>query len=157
VAGFVSGVFAVITAVIRVPGGILAEKLGPEISGIISMVVFLVGSFILIFSELKGLSIFGVLFLGIGMGGNNASVNHLVYKYLPSCLLGSATIISGLGSFGGFVIPCVMGAISDYETGYRLGFIFIAILGVFSLVIHIYNYIMFRHIEKQVQPALVWL
>jgi len=156
VAGFVSGVFAVVTALSRVPGSFIAEK-RPEISGIISMVVFLVGCLILIFSETYGLSIFGVLFLGMGMGGNNASVHHLVYKYLPSCLLGSAIIISGLGTFGGFVIPSVMGSISGYANGYRLGFVFLAILGIFSLAIHIFNYVKFRHIEKQVQPYIVWL
>jgi len=91
------------------------------------------------------------------MGCNNAVVHHLIYKYLPSCLLGSATLLSSFGTIGGFIIPSVMGAISGYSLGYQIGWIFMAALGVLSLIIHVLHFVKFRHMEILEQPQIVWL
>jgi NNP family nitrate/nitrite transporter-like MFS transporter len=60
----------------------------------------------------------------LGMGFANAAVFKLVPKYTPQTVGGSAGIVGGLGAFGGFVIPPVMGLFVTWlgNRGYSLGF-----------------------------------
>ena len=56
-----------------------------------------------------GLGCAGEMILALGMGFANAAVFKLVPKYSPKAVGGAAGIIGGLGAFGGFAIPPIMG------------------------------------------------
>jgi NNP family nitrate/nitrite transporter-like MFS transporter len=80
-------------------------------------------------------AIFAEMLLALGMGFANAAVFKLVPKYSPKAVGGAAGIVGGLGAFGGFVIPPLMGLfVKLYGTpGYSLGyvvFIALAVIGV---------------------------
>jgi nitrate/nitrite transporter NarK len=54
----------------------------------------------------------------------------LVPKYMPAAVGGAAGIVGGLGAFGGFVIPPVMGIFVKFSgpAGYAQGFsVFLAL------------------------------
>jgi NNP family nitrate/nitrite transporter-like MFS transporter len=83
----------------------------------------------------------GEMFLALGMGFANAAVFKLVPKYTPETVGGAAGIVGGLGAFGGFAIPPVMGLfvkVSGTE-GYPLGFaVFLGLsllsIGLFAIL-----------------------
>jgi NNP family nitrate/nitrite transporter-like MFS transporter len=64
------------------------------------------------------------MLLALGMGVANAAVFKLVPKFTPKAVGGAAGIIGGLGAFGGFVLPPVMGLFvrMQGESGYVQGF-----------------------------------
>jgi NNP family nitrate/nitrite transporter-like MFS transporter len=67
----------------------------------------------------------GALLLALGMGFANAAVFKLVPRYSPTAVGGAAGIVGGLGAFGGFVIPPVMGLFVRNlgRDGYAMGFV----------------------------------
>ena len=64
------------------------------------------------------------MLLALGMGFANAAVFKLVPKYSPNAVGGAAGIIGGLGAFGGFIIPVLMGLFVKLSgtAGYSQGF-----------------------------------
>jgi NNP family nitrate/nitrite transporter-like MFS transporter len=77
------------------------------------------------------------MLLALGMGFANAGVFKLVPKYTPETVGGSAGIVGGLGAFGGFVIPPVMGLfvkVSGAE-GYSQGFAVFLGLSLLSIAL----------------------
>jgi NNP family nitrate/nitrite transporter-like MFS transporter len=58
------------------------------------------------------------------MGFANAAVFKLVPTYSPAAVGGAAGIVGGLGAFGGFVLPPVMGMFVKFNgpAGYAQGF-----------------------------------
>ena len=70
-------------------------------------------------------------------GFANAAVFKLVPKYSPMAVGGAAGIVGGLGAFGGFVIPPLMGLFIKISgtAGYGQGFMVFLVLGVLSLVL----------------------
>jgi NNP family nitrate/nitrite transporter-like MFS transporter len=79
----------------------------------------------------------GQMLLALGMGFANAAVFKLVPKYSPAAVGGAAGIVGGLGAFGGFVIPPLMGLFVKWrpETGYAQGFWVFLILSALSIVL----------------------
>ena len=73
--------------------------------------------------------------MAVGMGVANAAVFKLMPQYVPEAVGGAAGWIGGLGAFGGFLIPPIMGAFvrSQGETGYATGFIVFVGLALLSL------------------------
>lgn len=71
------------------------------------------------------------------MGINNAAVFKLVPRYVPRAIGGAAGWIGGIGAFGGFVIPPLLGAIvsSHGRKGNSEGFIIFAVLSIISLIV----------------------
>ena len=136
-AGVFTAVFSLLASVCRVFGGSLSDKAGGEKTSLISLALVLVGSAVLMFTHYVGTGIFAVILLATGMGVNNAAVFKLVPHYVPKAIGGAAGWIGGLGAFGGFVIPPLMGAIADIygKAGYALGFSVFVILALASLYI----------------------
>jgi NNP family nitrate/nitrite transporter-like MFS transporter len=64
------------------------------------------------------------MLLALGMGVANAAVFKLVPRFTPKAVGGAAGIIGGLGAFGGFVLPPIMGIFVrlNGEAGYSQGF-----------------------------------
>ena len=67
----------------------------------------------------------------------NAGVFKLAPKYVPNAVGGASGWIGGLGAFGGFVIPPIMGYFVDsyQNSGYAYGYIVFVILSLVCLVI----------------------
>jgi NNP family nitrate/nitrite transporter-like MFS transporter len=81
----------------------------------------------------------GQMILALGMGFANAAVFKLVPKYSPMSVGGAAGIVGGLGAFGGFVIPPLMGVfVKAYgNSGYAWGYIVFVCLALVSLVVFV--------------------
>ena len=85
----------------------------------------------------------GQMILAVGMGFANAAVFKLVPKYSPESVGGAAGVVGGLGAFGGFVIPPLMGlfvkvyGLPGYTWGYSV-FVTLALvsLAVFFILKH---------------------
>ncbi|NIQ12589.1 MAG: MFS transporter, partial [Gammaproteobacteria bacterium] len=109
VAGGFTMLYSVLASVIRVPGGIIADKVGGIATIIVSMTTTLVGGILLIWGESMAMAVVGLLLMAIGMGISNAGVFKLVPQYIEEAVGGGSGWVGGLGALGGFVIPPVMG------------------------------------------------
>lgn len=123
-AGALTALYSLIASAIRVPGGTLSDRLGGELTAILSLAIVLVGSVMMTFSHNYALSIAGEVFMAVGMGVANAAVFKLMPQYVSEAVGGAAGWIGGLGAFGGFAIPPIMGAFvrAQGNAGYASGF-----------------------------------
>jgi NNP family nitrate/nitrite transporter-like MFS transporter len=73
--------------------------------------------------------------MALGMGVTNAAVFKLVPQEVPEAVGGAAGWVGGLGAFGGFAIPPVMGAFVRVSgnAGYPTGFTVFIGLSLLSL------------------------
>ena len=136
-AGSLTALYALTASLIRVPGGSLADKLGGGRTTILALGAMLIGSMIMMLSSMYWLSILGVLVMAIGMGVTNAAVFKLMPQYVPEAVGGAAGWIGGLGAFGGFVIPPILGTFvrSSGDSGYATGYIVYVVLALVSLIV----------------------
>jgi len=128
--------FSLLASFIRVYGGHLSDKKGGEIVAVLSFTLVGIGAIIMIFSATFIISLIGELLIGIGMGVANAAVFKLVAKYVPEAVGGASGWVGGLGAFGGFVVPPILGMFVDIygKTGYATGFVVYLLLAVACLV-----------------------
>jgi NNP family nitrate/nitrite transporter-like MFS transporter len=135
-AGFFTALYSLSASILRVFGGFISDRIGGEKTVFLSFVVVAVGAFLMIVaSRSMAMAVTGVMLLALGMGFANAAVFKLVPKYTPETVGGAAGLVGGLGAFGGFVIPPVMGLfvkVSGTE-GYPLGFAIFLGLSLLSL------------------------
>jgi len=137
-AGLFTATFSIIASLVRVYGGKVADMFGGERVALSSMSLILITAALLSFSSGVVLSIIIIILLAAGMGTANASIFKLVPSYVPGAVGGAAGWIGGLGAFGGFALPPLMGAIAGRygEAGYARGFlIFVALAAVNLLII----------------------
>jgi NNP family nitrate/nitrite transporter-like MFS transporter len=124
----------------RVAGGSIADKFGGEKVSLLAMTAILIAVAALSFANSVPFSVAAVLLLATGMGIANAAIFKLVPVYVPEAVGGAAGWIGGLGAFGGFALPPVMGAIAGKygEIGYARGFlVFFALAGLDLLIIYL--------------------
>lgn len=134
-AGMLTALYSLTASAIRVAGGSLSDRLGGERTAILSLGTTLIGALIMTFSGVYALSILGAVLMALGMGVCNAAVFKLMPQYVPQAVGGAAGWIGGLGAFGGFAIPPVLGAFVRLQgqAGYAGGFaayIFLAGLSI---------------------------
>jgi NNP family nitrate/nitrite transporter-like MFS transporter len=131
--GILTAAFSISASLIRVIGGVIADKSGGEKTSMFSIFLVFAGSLLMVFST-GALSIIAALLLAAGMGINNAAVFKLVPVYVPEAIGGAAGLIGGLGAFGGFLIPPALGVFISLSgvDGYSRGFILFTILSVLS-------------------------
>lgn len=136
-AGLFTAIFSILASLLRVAGGSIADKFGGEKTALFSMIIILLTALGLSFASTVFLAMSVVLILAVGMGVANAAIFKLVPVYVPKAVGGAAGWIGGLGAFGGFAIPPIMGAIAGKfgEIGYARGFLVFAILAVLGLLI----------------------
>lgn len=136
-AGLFTAIFSILASAIRVPGGSIADKFGGEKVALLSMMAVLIAAAVLSFAHAIPISIIAVILLAAGMGVANAAVFKLVPVYVPKAVGGAAGWIGGLGAFGGFALPPVMGAIAGTygKVGYARGFLVFIGLAVIDLII----------------------
>lgn len=129
--------FSIIASLIRVAGGVLSDQLqeGGENTAILALLITLVGALVMTSSRQFELSVPGEILMAFGMGICNAAVFKIVPQAVPKAIGGAAGWVGGLGAFGGFVIPPVMGfAVGNLgQSGYAIGFITFIFLTLFSL------------------------
>jgi NNP family nitrate/nitrite transporter-like MFS transporter len=136
-AGALTALYSMGASLIRVYGGVTADRLGGENTMIGSLLVTVVGALILTLSNSYALSIAGAVLLAAGMGTANAAVFKLVPQEVPEAVGGAAGWVGGLGAFGGFAIPPTMGLFVGLQgaAGYATGFATFIVLGLGSLAL----------------------
>lgn len=134
--GALAGVYAITASLFRVYGGKLADRLGGENTTFLALLVTLTGSVLMGFSTSVGASIASELLLAAGMGVGNAAVFKLVPQAAPRAVGGVAGWVGGLGAFGGFAIPPLLGMIVRYQgqPGYAYGFFVFSGLAIISFL-----------------------
>jgi len=135
VAGGLTMLYSVLSSVIRVPGGLLADRLGGVRTLIMSMIITAIGAVVLSLLQNEWVAIAGLLLMAIGMGVSNAGIFKLVPQYVSEAVGGGSGWVGGLGALGGFAIPPLMGMFVEVQgrQGYSNGFVVFVILSVISL------------------------
>jgi MFS transporter, NNP family, nitrate/nitrite transporter len=136
-AGGLAGIYSVVTSLVRVGGGYLSDRIGGETTGILALGTMLAGAILMTLSADFNLSVAAEILMGIGMGVANAAVFKLVAQEIPEAVGGAAGWVGGLGAFGGFVIPPLMGSIVQVQGtgGYATGFAVFIGLAIVSLLL----------------------
>jgi NNP family nitrate/nitrite transporter-like MFS transporter len=132
-AGGLTALYSIITSVIRVAGGAISDRFGGENTAILALLTMFAGAVLMTFSHEFGTSVAGEILLGLGMGVSNAAVFKLVPQEVPDAVGGAAGWVGGLGAFGGFAVPPILGTFvrSMGDQGYATGFaVFILLAGV---------------------------
>lgn len=134
-AGVLTAAYSITASLMRVFGGRLADKIGGEKSTLVALAVMLVGAVAMAFSYNFTLSFGAVILMALGMGFGNASVFKLVPQYVPQAVGGASGWVGGLGAFGGFTMPPVLGAIvsSRGAAGYPGGFTLFIVLSFIAI------------------------
>jgi NNP family nitrate/nitrite transporter-like MFS transporter len=147
-AGLFTAIFSILASAIRVPGGSIADKFGGEKVALLSMAAVLIAAVVLSFANAISISVVAVLLLALGMGIANAAIFKLVSVYVPKAVGGAAGWVGGLGAFGGFALPPIMGAIAGAygSIGYARGFLVFVGLSFVNLII---IYVLLKNRSKQ--------
>jgi NNP family nitrate/nitrite transporter-like MFS transporter len=105
--------------------GYTADRIGGEKITLISFMIVVGGALLMMLSGRSiGMVVFGVVLPALGMGFANAAVFKRVPTYSPAAVGGAAGIVDGVGAFGGFVLPPLMGMFVKFNgsAGYAQGF-----------------------------------
>jgi NNP family nitrate/nitrite transporter-like MFS transporter len=123
-AGLLAALFSILTSLIRIVGGKLSDRIGGENTAFLALAVLLAGAVLMTFSHILGLSFIAEILLGLGMGVGNAAVFKLVSQAVPEAVGGASGWVGGLGAFGGFVFPPILGLVVRLQgdAGYATGF-----------------------------------
>jgi NNP family nitrate/nitrite transporter-like MFS transporter len=136
-AGILAGSFSLLCSLIRVGGGVLADKLreGSENTAVLALLILLSGTLVMINADRYELALPGEVLMAFGMGVANAAIFKIVPQAVPMAVGGASGWVGGLGAFGGFVIPPVLAfAVRDLgKQGYAIGFIVFVFLTLLSL------------------------
>jgi NNP family nitrate/nitrite transporter-like MFS transporter len=135
-AGLLTAGFALLSAAIRVPGGLLSDRLSIRYALAGNFLLMLAGTLVLSFAGSFIVSLAATLAVGAGMGLQNAIVFKLLPRYVPDAIGGASGWIGGLGALGGFVIPPLMGVVTGVvggDAGYARGFLPFAVLILIAL------------------------
>ena len=121
----------------RIGGGALADRLGGERTALLAYGTLAAGALLMTLSHTFGLSLAAEIIMAVGTGVANAAVFKLVPKEVPQAVGGASGWVGGLGAFGGFAIPPVLGAFvrSLGQAGYATGFVTYVLLGLLSLAL----------------------
>lgn len=134
-AGFLTAAYSLLASGIRVAGGSVADRFGGEATARTALLVMLAGAILLSLSHNQALSLAATLIMAAGMGITNAAVFKLVAKEVPQAVGGASGWVGGLGAFGGFALPPILGAFVRLQgqNGYATGFLTYVVIGLISL------------------------
>lgn len=136
-AGALTAIFSLVASIIRVGGGSVSDRLGGEKTAVGALVTMLLGSIVMTISRTFSLSIVGEIIMGAGIGVANAAIFKLVPQEVKEAVGGAAGWVGGIGAFGGFAIPPLLGLfVRVYgKTGYSFGFSIFIGLTIISLLL----------------------
>lgn len=146
-AGALTAIFSIFAALLRVPGGKLSDKIGGEKVSMGALVLLAVAG-ILMTLPLGTVGLFVVsLVIAVAFGYNNGATMKLVPVYVSKGVGGANGWVGGLGAFGGFVIPPLMGhvVVLSPDHGYGLGFLIFTGLAVLNIIINYFGMIRKNH------------
>lgn len=136
-AGILTAGYSIATSLIRILGGVMSDRLkeGGENTGVLALVIMLMGAMMMTLSHQYQLAIPGMILMAFGMGKCNAAVFKLVPQLIPQAVGGANGWVGGLGALGGFLIPLALGyAVTDLGLdGYPVGFVVFIFLALFAL------------------------
>lgn len=110
--GLYTLVFSLVTALVRVPGGLLSDRITIRWSLIGNFLLIGAATVVVAFSSVFWISLTAVIGIAVGMGLQNAIVFKLVPHYVPHAVGGAAGWVGGLGALSGFLLPPIMGAVT---------------------------------------------
>lgn len=138
-AGALTMAYSVLASAIRVPGGVLADRLEGERTAVASYAVMAAGAVVVSRAGSVGGAVAGTVVMATGMGVANAAVFKMVPTYLAVGGGGAgAGWVGGLGALGGFVLPPALGALIarlGTATGYAWAFGVFALLAVVGIAL----------------------
>jgi NNP family nitrate/nitrite transporter-like MFS transporter len=137
-AGFLTALYSLSSSLLRVVGGFVSDTFGGEKVVLASFISIAVGAILMMLTtDSFTIAVTGQMILALGMGFANAAVFKLVPKYSPKSVGGAAGVVGGLGAFGGFVIPPLMGLfVKNLGTsGYAWGYSVFVMLALVSLIV----------------------
>jgi len=147
--------FSLLASVIRIFGGWISDKLGGELVAIIAYTLTLIGAVLVVMAVNTNfnLSLAGEILMGAGMGIANGAVFKLVPKYVPHATGGAAGWVGGLGAFGGFVVPPILGLfVNKYGIiGYSKGFVVYIGLAIFAIIV---SFVLWKKYGKEVNKPI---
>lgn len=135
-AGVVTAVaFVLLATFIRIPGGSVSDRIGGETTALVSFAVILGGAGLVVLANGFVLALVATILLAAGMGVANAAVFGMVPEYVSDAVGSVSGLIGGLGAFGGFVVPPVLGAFVGRfgAEGYAYGFVIYVVLAAISI------------------------
>lgn len=135
-AGLLTATFSLLTALVRVGGGIASDRLPIRFAFAGNFGLMFAGLVTIGFSHNFAISLAGTIAVAIGMGLQNAIVFKFLPMYVPSAVGGAAGWVGGLGALGGFVLPPIMAAVTALSGGpeaYARGFLPVALLVLIAL------------------------
>ena len=134
-AGAFTAPYSLLASGIRVAGGSVADRFGGEATARAALLVMLGGAMLLSLSHHQALSLAATLIMAVGMGITNAAVFKLVAKEVPQAVGGASGWVGGLGAFGGFALPPILGMFVRLQgqDGYATGFLTYVFVGLISL------------------------
>jgi MFS transporter, NNP family, nitrate/nitrite transporter len=123
-AGALTALYSILASLSRVAGGSISDRLGGVSTLFLALSVAAAGALLMTFSRQRELSIAAEILMAMGMGVGNAAVFKLVPQTVPQAVGGASGWVGGLGAFGGFLIPPILGAIvaGQPANGYPQGF-----------------------------------
>jgi NNP family nitrate/nitrite transporter-like MFS transporter len=129
--------FTLLASFVRAGGGRPADKYGGENIALVGFLMVLVGALVMVFTSSFWFDVVGEVILAVGMGVGNASVFKLVARYVPEAVGGASGWVGGLGAFGGFAIPPILGYFVDSygKSGYAFGFAVYGVLAVLAVLV----------------------
>ncbi len=129
--------FSLLASFTRIYGGILGDKFGGERIAMLGFGLILAGATCLCFTNVFAVALVGELLIGLGMGIANGAVFKLLARYVPDAVGGAAGWVGGLGAFGGFVVPPVLGLFVDAlgPSGYAQGFVIYMVLALLCIAV----------------------
>lgn len=136
-AGLFTATFSILSAVVRVLAGPLSDKIGGGKLCMFAMLLLLVSAFGMGLSSNFAMSLIFTILIAVAMGVNDTAVFQLVPYYIPKAVGGASGWIGGIGAFGGFVIPPIMGYIAGKygKMGYAWGFEVFVLLALINMAI----------------------
>ena len=136
-AGLYTAVYACLAALLRIPGGSISDRIGGLKVSMFAIALLGSVSIIMAFSSNWILSGICTLVIAVAFGLNNAAIMKLVPVDVSKSVGGASGWVGGLGAFGGFVIPPVLGKVVDVMgiTGYYRGFFTFTVLSIIVLLI----------------------
>ncbi len=135
--GLLTLTFALLTALVRVPGGLLSDRVSIRFALSGNLVLMAIGALLVAGTPLFTLSLTGTVLIALGMGLQNAIVFKLLPHYVPHAVGGAAGWVGGLGALGGFILPPLLGTIAGAvggTEGYHRAFLIVVALAVLGLV-----------------------
>ena len=112
--GLLTACFSMFSALIRAGTGPFADKFGGRKLCYTSMILIAIGAIGMMISRTFALSLIFTIILAIAMGINNTAVFKMVPIYIPKAVGGASGWIGGIGAFGGFAFPPLMGMIASH-------------------------------------------